>query len=1245
MMPTWTDAQKKAIYEPSGNGNILVSAAAGSGKTAVLVERIADMVMRDDDPISIDELLVVTFTEAAAAEMKERIIKRINKAYREEISRGNSAKAKYLKEQIHLTASADINTIDSFCLNVVKNNFHVLGIDPNFSIMDNNEGDMLMDDTLSELFLALYASEDAEERERFESLVNVYASNRDDEGLKNVVRKVYNFAQSFPSPMKWLREKADMYSEDMTESKWIHDVFITRHRDYIARRHEPFWKKLSDKMLGIVKEKYGIDEDKYIAYEEIKEAVSYWGKVWTNVCKCREAVKALGKADSYDGMYEFFKLYIEKKSFLGSAINTPPKKKEASDEEWQLFYDEYDYMRNNLREECMKLPTKDAGSFNGYVHSEELKKSVEDIVWLTEKLDKSFEEKKNRKNEKSFADIEHMAYRLFSENENIRDEYSQRYREILIDEYQDTNGLQDAIFTSISRDNKNMFMVGDLKQSIYRFRGGDPMIFKEKSSLYGEENGGMKIMLSQNFRSRQEVLKSINAVFGAVMSDEVGDVTYDSGEALKREAERECYIDGENLTNGENIKNGYNSELYRIAVFKESDEAEEDITAERAEAACIAERIRSLVDGHFKVYAGEGNYRDIEYRDIVVLMRSIKGGGDVVREMLERYKIPAFVQKEEYFERREIKLMLSLISLINNHMQDIPLVAVMRSPIGGFTENELAMIKLGYHGKSFYKAVKGYKLGEKELTEDEGRLQSKCYRFIADLDRWRGYVKMKSIASLIWTLYEETGFYDFMGALEGGEEAQANLKLLYERAKRYEASGFKGIFNFIRYIERMENRHDDLSGAKLVNESHNVVRIMTIHKSKGLEFPVVFLARTEKKFVSNFPGAENRVLLHKDLGIGVDYYNYEDMYCKKLMFNKYIKEENDKEHRSEEMRLMYVAMTRAKEKLIVTGAKAYKDEEEYIESTDKIKNMYSGFTGLYKSAVSAKSYNDWITPAVISGGDCWVTYEKKVSSIAYEAEEAAEREEIVIENPEEMRSAVQKILEFKYEYPMSGAIPAKTSVTAIKEMEDAEHIHEDDPVYMTQKPKFMRTERLGAQIGTAHHQVMAYIDIAQMSKKSEDEYEDFIRSEIARIADEGQIEKEIAGDEKITDLICSNVCGFFRSDMGRAVFEAKRVFRERPFEIEITAQEYDGSLTSAYDSEKVVVQGIIDLYFEDKNGDIILVDYKTDRCKTHEEQMQVTQRYSKQLELYGQAMEKILKKSVKDKYLYLFSAQSVVKLV
>ena len=1241
MMTGWTDAQKEAIYSPSGKGNILVSAAAGSGKTAVLVERIVDMILRDDGT-SIDRLLVVTFTEAAAAEMKERIMSRISKAYKEAMAAGDVAKGKYLREQSHLTSTADINTIDAFCLNVVKNNFHILGIDPNFSIMDTSEEKMIIDDVLSDLFMSLYASEDKEEYDGFIRLVKVYASNRDDEGLKKLVGVIYKFIQSFPEPEKWLCEKRDMYSEDMTESVWVKEVLIKKHIGSIINKHKDFWEKLRREMLDIVLKANNAEYDEAIEYnEKFTMAVEYWDKVWKNVCSCCDAVSAISGICDWDSMYDVYNRYFAKKSLLGMAINIVPKNKIADDEEWKKYYDKYNYMRDDLRSEFLKLPTQSKENFNDYIHAAEIKQAVDDITSLVIKFSNRYEERKAKRNLKTFSDIEHLAYRLFSENENIRSEYAQRYDEILIDEYQDTNGLQDSIFSLISNEEKNRFMVGDLKQSIYLFRGGDPSIFKSKNRLYSDGDGGKRVSLSQNFRSRREVLESINAVFEKIMSDEVGDVVYNSDEALNREAQRECYIDGENLNCETNKLIGYNSEFHRVVVIEDSSDSDENVTEERAECACVAERIRELVDGHFKIHIGGGEYRDIEYRDIVVLMREVKKGGAVMRDMLESRNIPAFVQREEYFEKREIKLMMSLISLINNNMQDIPLVAVMRSPIGGFTETELARIRLENKGRPFYNAVKYYKVGLENMTDDEERLRNKCRRFIGDLNRWRGYVKMKPIASLIWTLYQETGLYDFMGALEGGEEAQANLKLLYERARRYEASGFKGIFNFIRYIERMERRNDDLSGAKLVNENHNVVRIMTIHKSKGLEFPVVFLSRTTKQMVVR---KNDKIPLNKDLGFGMDYYNYEDNYYKKLLFSGYVNDVNYKEQMSESLRLMYVAMTRAKEKLIVTSVKKFKNEDLYQGHLESLKEKCSK-GNIHAAIVKAKSYYDWIAPVLSVGARCWDCYDKVVSSLAYEQVEKVKREDVVIDNPDETRKMVEKILEFKYKYPKSGLIPAKTSVTAIKEMEDEEHKREDDPVFMTQKPKFLREAKLGAQIGTAHHQVMAYIDLAAMKELDEAEYERFIGEEIVRIAKEGQIEKDIAEDEDIINLICNNVCGFFKSEMGEKLFNANAVYRERSFEIEIPACEYDSELTKEYEDEKVVVQGIIDLYFEDCNGDIILVDYKTDRCKTDEEQAAVAQKYRKQLELYERAMEKILKKSVKDKYLYLFSAQNVVKLV
>ncbi len=1208
-MTKWTDDQQKAIFAPSGKGNILVSAAAGSGKTAVLVERIAQMILRHDAPVSVDNLLVVTFTEAAAAEMKERIIARINEAQREAFEAGDAAEAKRLREQIHLTTTADINTIDAFCLRAVKNNFHVLGIDPNFGIMDKGEEDILAEDAMDDLFTSLYESEDDAERERFEKLAQIYASNRDDEGLGKIIRKIYDFSQSFAEPVKWLRDAADMYSENMADSRWVKEFVLEGHRDYVTSITLGRFEKLVEDMKA--------DTPSDI------EPAQYWDSLWEKANNCLSAAKMLKNAREWDDYVEFYNKCIADSTYLGSGKNKYKKAVIADEETWQKYFNICDGPRKFFREKCAVFPSVSRDEFNKSVHASEIKRAIDDLVWLTELFSERYEERKAARNIKSFADVEHLAYRLFAENESIRGEYADRYREILIDEYQDTNGLQDNIFRLISTDNKNIFMVGDLKQSIYRFRGGDPMIFKLRSRAYAKADGGTLISLSQNFRSRMQVIDSINAVFKRMMTSDVGDVDYKGAEVLRRDADKEIYPEA-----------GEKAELYRVASIKEENGG---ISRVRAEAAAAAERIKELVNEKYKVYDG-GKYRDIEYRDIVILMKSVKSDGAVFREELEKRGIGAFVQKEEYFERREIKLMLSLISVINNHMQDIPLLAVMRSPIGGFTENELAKIRIASGARPFYRAVLSYAAPENP-SDDEARLERRCRRFTANLERWRGYVKRGSVASLIWMLLEETGIYDLMGATDGGEEAQANLRLLYERAKRYEASGFRGIFDFIRYIGRMERRREDIAGAQLVNSNHNVVRIMTIHKSKGLEFPVVLLAGTGKEIKYTHPGEETRIALHNVLGIGMDYYNYEDMYVKPLIFRGYVNDRNRREQLSEEMRLLYVAATRAREKLIVTAAYEFGTRAKYEEKLAAWEMLKKDMP--WDIERNARCLADWIIPVAQSDGKRWICRD-----VCGEggAADAAESETISDETNETLNKSVSEILEYSYRYPKSGSIPAKTSVTAIKEMADEENTRNENPIYMASRPAFMRGENLGARIGTAHHQVMAYIDLEKMKTLDESGYEDFAASEITRIAEAGQIEGEIADDKEITDNICKNVCAFFRGDMGKSVLSAKRVYREQPFEIEISAREYDASLGGEYENESVIVQGIIDLFFEDADGNVTLVDYKTDRCKTEEEQRAVGERYRRQVELYERAMEKILKIKVKNKFLYLFSAHSVVEL-
>lgn len=1234
-MPNWTDDQQKAIYAPSGEGNILVSAAAGSGKTAVLVERIVNLIT-GNNPISIDKMLIVTFTEAAAAEMRERIITRINSAYHQSLADGDAKKIKYLKEQINLTASADINTIDAFCLRVVKNNFHVLGIDPNFSIMDNNQSEILIDDALDNLFMSLYSSDNEEERKEFLHLSSLYSSNRNDDGLKAIVKKIHNFTQSFPDPVKWLDDKADMYQNDMSKSRWTEEIFIRDNISQLLKYHKDFWDELIDDMLSHVEEKHG-ETDKTLPLEENKNCVKFWGKMWAKIILCRDVVKLLENTNDYNTALEIFNTYIRSKAKLGNAIKTYPVDVEASSDLWNKYYKRYDNMRNDLREKCLYLPSLSAEDYNKENHAEEITKTVNAIVNLTKKFLQTYDKLSDKRNLKSFSDVEHLAYKLFSENENIRKEYSEKYDEILIDEYQDTNSLQDTLFTLISRDEKNMFMVGDLKQSIYRFRGGDPMIFKEKNRKYSQKVGGRRISLSQNFRSRRTVIDSINDIFTNIMSNNVGDVNYDKNEALNREEERECYRDNE-----KNENCNYKSELCLIGKNRQSrlDQFAPTFSVNEAEAYVVATRIRQLIDSKFKIHTGDGNYRNIEYSDIVILMRSVKSTGEIVQDMLQKQGIPSYVQRENYFERKEIRLMITLLSLINNNLQDIPIVSVMRSPIGNFTDNELSKIRLANDKSSFYNALCSYK-------GDDGELYEKCCNFIKDLNRWRGYVKLKSIASLIWTLYEETGLYDFMGALEGGEEAQANLKLLYERAKTYEDSGFKGIFNFLRYIEQIEERKEDLGSAMLISENHNVVRIMTIHKSKGLEFPVVFLMRTNSNIIRSNSTDDLRIQLHKDAGIGVDYINYEKMYKKELEFNSYIKSKNNAEQLSENLRLLYVALTRAKEKLIVTSANQYRDEDAFYKYiSDKESELKS--LSIYLIAPLAKTYTDWLLPAALSSKDSWNVRTFFIENI--EDFEGQEDKQLPTEfqDFDYMKEEVEKILEYHYTRPTHKSIPTKTSVTAIKELADEELIREDDtdnkPIFMSQRPDFMRTERLGTQIGTAHHQFMAYVDIDKLRLTNLEEYDAFVQSELERLTDTGYIDEEFITDKSLADMICKNISSFWKSDLGKTVLFAKSIHREAPFEITISADEYDKTLGDEYKDEEIILQGIIDLYFTDENDDITLVDYKTDKCKTKKDEEQIVKRYEKQITLYARAMEKILKKPVKNKYLYLFSSQSVVKL-
>ncbi len=1210
----WTKAQSDAINAPIGKGNILVSAAAGSGKTAVLVERIITKLI--EGSADIGRLLVVTFTEAAAAEMKEKIINRIQK----EINETEDAKlAKRLQNQLKLAAGADITTIDSFCLRTVKNNFHVLGADPNFFVGDPAEAQLMMEDTADELFDKYYEEND----ERFLRLIDLYASNRDDNPLKKLIFRIYDFIMSFAEPIEWLDEKAEMYEEDMAHSAWAKKYVIEGKCNVIGA----YYKSLFERLIADMKETAGVEDGE----NSDDKMTEYYGKLWESVKLCRGAADETANAGTWEEAYDCYLKYTIKTGAIEGLIPSKmPKKKLADDNVWKSFCEEKNSIKKAMISEYNKYVYRSAEEFNEASHCAGVKATLSDIIWLVKEFHAAYMAKKDSKNIKQFHDIEHLAYRLFKENEDIRAEYRGKYDEILIDEYQDTNGLQDAVFEIISRDKTNMFMVGDLKQSIYGFRGGDPMIFKRKNRSYTDGNGGRSIVLSQNFRSRQEILNGINDVFKSVMSDAVGDVVYQGDELIMREESRECYP--------EPAENNKCSMRCISVIGADGSEEEPDLPdsagtlSDKAEAAYIAKQINEMVETGYKIFDGKLNrYRNISYRDITILTRSTRYSSDPYIEALKKYGIPSFVELEDYFERREISLILSVISVINNRLQDVELIAVLRSPIGGFTDNDIAKIRLqSPKTEYFYYALNAYKSkGGDEI------LRIKCDRFIRSLNRWRTYAKQKSAAGLIWTIYTETGIYDFMGALEGGEEAQANLKLLYERAKQYEQSGFKGLFNFLRYIDKLRGRRNDLSGARLIGENHDVVRIMTIHKSKGLEFPVVFLAGMGKR-LKNSQNKETRVLLHNELGFGMKYADAEHSYYQSTMMSDFVGEANRREETSELLRLLYVGMTRAKEKLIVTSVHKFTDEEKRQQHYDNWRNTLDA-NGIMTpdAAESVKCCADWIAPTALVSGN-WEMVNVTMSDMVKKTENEEETEAQTPEPSAELIKSVGEMLDFSYKYQKSGAVPSKTSVSALKQAENDEQYegkpNEYDMVALYEKPAFMRDETPKNEIGTAHHQLMAYIDLDGL--KAAENRLDFIESEIERLVSEGQLDKNA-----VTDNMAGHCMEFFETDLARRMLAADKIYREAAFEIEIPARLADASLDEAYDGETVILQGIIDCFFEE-NGDIVLIDYKTDRVT---DTGVIVEKYRMQLDLYAEAIEKITKKTVKEKYLYLFSVKSVVK--
>ena len=1181
----------------------------------MLVERIINKVINED--ADIDKILVVTFTNAAASEMRERVLDAI---YEKLEKNPDDMK---LQRQITLLNKASICTIHSFCLDVIRNNFYEIDTSANFRIGDTAEVEMLKNDVLEELFEEKYMQED----QGFIKLIETYTDYRGDEKLQELVLNIYKYIQSNPFPEKWINDKVEDFNIDVNEdfSKTIWGKVILEN---VKSEIETMLLKLEN----IKKETIKFTElDKFsgVLQEDINNLKSI-------------------KLDNWDIAYESINSV--------SWTKWPVDKKVTID------------LKNEAKEIRDQMK-KDFNSINICFTSKEANEDIASMYGILDELRKliiefstKYAEAKKERNIIDFNDIEHFALQILvgekSDSENkagdeipseVAKKYIDKFEEILIDEYQDSNLVQEKILTSISRGN-NIFMVGDVKQSIYKFRQARPELFLEKYSTYAlkseqnVESKGIKIQLFKNFRSRRNVLEVTNQIFENIMSEKLGNVEYNNEEYLNYGAD---YPKLEEKINIAGI-----AELNIIDLKEKENEDEEQEETERIEnsvleARFVAKKIQDLLNSDYQVYEKKVGYRKIRAKDICVLLRATSVLAPIYEKEISELNIPVFSDSSNtYLESMEVETIMSLLKVIDNPMQDIPLVTVLRSNIFGFTDNDLIEIRLCDKKCSFYESML------KARISVGSNLRHKIDETIDKIEKWKKEEKYTPLNEFIWKLYLETGFLNYVSLLPNGNLRQANLKMLFEKAKQYEKASFKGLFNFINFIDKVKTNSGDLSSAKIIGENDDVVRIMSIHKSKGLEFPIVFLSSTGKKF--NLRDLNTPILLHQDIGFGPQYIDSEKKIEYSTLAKEAIRIAAKKETISEEMRVLYVALTRAKEKLIITGIskdieKALNEKEKMLSMVRKndayqidIENMQDAkipSLKIHENIVGKyTSYLDWLELVYQYNKENGIDnilslniYDKKdlVAELQKEDLEDFDTEKIIKQKAGEVKvpelmGEIEKKLVWKYMYMESSKIPTKTSVTKLKELEMDNDINDlidmarnkgKEYIGLTAKPKFMEeVQKLtAAQKGTLIHLCIQKLD--EKIEYSMDDIKEFVEELCKR-----NIISEIEAQSINIDILYK----YTKSELWQELKNAKEIHKEAPFYINVPASKiYD----EAEENEMILVQGIIDLYYVSKEGKLILVDFKTDYVPNGDVS-KLEEKYAVQLELYKNALEGVTGKKV-----------------
>ncbi len=1191
----WTTEQSDAICAPVTN--LLVSASAGSGKTAVMTERIIRRIM-DEDGCDIDKILVMTFTNAAASEIRERINANIMKKINE-----NPDDVR-LKKQLALSANSHFSTIHSFCLDIIRSNFNTLGLDPQFRTGDPAEIELIKKEAIDNVFERFYESGDS----NFLKLVSSY-TRRTDSALIDIIIKIYDFSRSFPEPEKWLDEVVNQYR--CGNVKVYQDVLLNK-ASYMVKKAFSIYKKAIS-LCDLDKE--GVKLSEFLSDE-------------MNICD--EGIKSLSE---WTKAYEYFSGIKFKTRSQSYVKNMDP---DISEKAVSLRNEGKELLNGiksiiSLPEEELVEGMKNAASY------------IETIYSLVRDFSVEFSDLKFKKNLVDYSDYEHLSLKCLMDENGKKTDYarilSESFEEIYIDEYQDCNNVQERIFTLVSRmeeGQNNIFMVGDPKQSIYRFRDADPSLFTSKQKTYTRYDASdvspcSLITLNKNFRSRCEILGAVNHIFSCVMTEDVGGLTYNEDEYL-------YYNENSPYTERDFFKT---VDVDIINFEKENfPDDEEALTVDSAEAIYIAKKIRQIIDSKELVFDKEKGFREIKYSDIAVLMSSLKGHVQVYTDILKMYSIPVFTDYNEgYLYSEEISSLISVIKVVLNPLDDIELISALRLSIFDFDENEFMKIRLCDKNDYFINAMRLYESTYKDA------LGLKISNFLKLLEKLRTQSKLLSTVDFLNYLIDETNFNEYVMSLEIPGQALANVRLFIKRAEEFGNTDFKGIFNFIHFINENLRGKKDSPSASLIDESENVVRIMSIHKSKGLEFPVVILARCARQF--NPFEERGDFLLHKKLGIGLKYSDITSHFSYPLISFTSIKEIINNERISEEERVLYVALTRAREKLIMVGCipDAYKTLAKY--------DVYASYDKPFPQDIllGAKCFFDWIIPSVLYIEKDNPTYVGeyrtedtafKLSIIdshtldisdAYMDDASFDAKTMLNMGEEDDTSLTSSDIykRFTYVYPgYTNDIPTAFTVTELKEFYNRLENDEDYSYYsippIRERKKDVKDSH--ARKGTITHLVLKHIDFCEDISVS------YVKSFMEKMAEKNFFTED---DMKLVDA--ESVVEFLKSDLGRRILKSPSVYREFPFKVLKSAKEVSEHFEDS--DETIVIQGTVDLFFENERGNYTLVDYKTD--KTDDED-KIRANYKNQILLYKDAICEITGKDCDECYICLLNCNKIIKI-